>query len=87
MLTLSAAAECVSDHGKAACTDLGGECMTERDGYYIVSAICLVLGTLGLIFHMIPTARKLQGRSRLVEYLCNTEALGLGVPPSRWRVS
>ncbi|EKM60709.1 uncharacterized protein PHACADRAFT_246782 [Phanerochaete carnosa HHB-10118-sp] len=54
------AAECVSDHGKMACTDLGGECVTERDGYYIVSAMCLVLGCLSVIFHMIPTARKLQ---------------------------
>ncbi|KAI0700407.1 MFS general substrate transporter [Cytidiella melzeri] len=54
------AAECVSDHGKAACADLGGECITERDGYYIVSAVCLALGVLSVIFFMIPTARKLQ---------------------------
>ncbi|KAI0090041.1 MFS general substrate transporter [Irpex rosettiformis] len=54
------AAECVSDHGKAACMDLGGECITERDGYYIVSAVCLALGVLSVIFFMIPTARKLQ---------------------------
>jgi MFS transporter, PAT family, solute carrier family 33 (acetyl-CoA transportor), member 1 len=56
------AAECVSDHGKAACAEqLGGECITERDGYYIVSGICLALGVLSVIFFMIPTARKLQG--------------------------
>lgn len=60
-LTLALAAECVSDHGKAACTDLGGECITERDGYYIVSGICLALGVLSVTFHMLPTARKLQG--------------------------
>jgi len=54
------AAECVSEHGKQACKDLGGECVTERDGYYIVSGICLGLGVLSVIFHMIPTARKLQ---------------------------
>ncbi|KAI0932743.1 hypothetical protein AcW1_000228 [Taiwanofungus camphoratus] len=54
------AAECVSEHGKTSCTELGGECITERDGYYIVSAICLGLGVLSVIFYMIPTARKLQ---------------------------
>ncbi|KAI0344059.1 MFS general substrate transporter [Trametopsis cervina] len=58
-LTLNAA-ECVSDHGKAACADLGGECITERDGYYIVSGICLALGVLSVIFFMIPVGRKLQ---------------------------
>ncbi|OCH92678.1 MFS general substrate transporter [Obba rivulosa] len=54
------ATECVSEHGKAACSELGGECVTERDGYYIVSAICLVLGFLSVIFWMIPVARRLQ---------------------------
>ncbi|KZT67668.1 hypothetical protein DAEQUDRAFT_693874 [Daedalea quercina L-15889] len=54
------AAECVSEHGKAACTELGGQCVTERDGYYTVSAVCLGLGVLSVVFYMIPTARKLQ---------------------------
>ncbi|PCH33208.1 hypothetical protein WOLCODRAFT_134999 [Wolfiporia cocos MD-104 SS10] len=54
------ATECVSEHGKASCAELGGECITERDGYYIVSAICLGLGLLSVVFFMIPTARKLQ---------------------------
>ncbi|EMD41540.1 hypothetical protein CERSUDRAFT_79154 [Gelatoporia subvermispora B] len=54
------ATECVSEHGKAACTNLGGTCVTEQDGYYVVSAICLVLGFLSVVFYMIPTARKLQ---------------------------
>ena len=35
--------------------------MTERDGYYIVSAVCMVLGAISVIFYMLPTARKLQG--------------------------
>ncbi|KAI0078492.1 MFS general substrate transporter [Panus rudis PR-1116 ss-1] len=54
------ASECVSEHGKASCSELGGECITERDGYYIVSAICLMLGVVSVVFYMIPTARKLQ---------------------------
>ncbi|KAH8101372.1 MFS general substrate transporter [Cristinia sonorae] len=55
-----AAAECVSDHGKQACKEIGGDCVTERDGFYIVSAVCIGLGVISVIFHMIPTARKLQ---------------------------
>ena len=35
--------------------------MTERDGYYIVSAVCMFLGAISVIFYMLPTARKLQG--------------------------
>ena len=56
----------MSEHGKAACAKLGGECVTEQDGYYIVSAVCLTLGFISVIFHMIPTARKLQGARFLV---------------------
>lgn len=53
--------ECVSEHGKAACADLGGQCRTERDGYYATSAICIALGAILLITFVQPTARKLQG--------------------------
>jgi len=52
--------ECVSDHGKALCAELNGECMTEQDGYYYVSALCLTVGLLSLVFYIIPTARRLQ---------------------------
>jgi len=54
------AAECVSDHGKKTCADINGECITERDGYYYVSAICLALGVVSVLFYIIPTARRLQ---------------------------
>ncbi|KAF9015444.1 acetyl-coenzyme A transporter 1 [Cyathus striatus] len=54
------AAECVSDHGKAICKDIGGTCVTEQDGYYIVSAICMTFGIIFLIAFIVPTARKLQ---------------------------
>lgn len=33
----------------------------ERDGYYIVSGICLVLGVIALVAFILPAARKLQG--------------------------
>jgi PAT family acetyl-CoA transporter-like MFS transporter 1 len=54
------AAECVSDHGKAACGALGGTCVTEADGYYAVSAICLALGALSVLTFIVPTARRLE---------------------------
>lgn len=57
------AAECVSEHGKATCASIGGECITERDGYYWVSALGLTFGVAFLLGYIIPTARKLQGKS------------------------
>ncbi|THU91656.1 hypothetical protein K435DRAFT_759029 [Dendrothele bispora CBS 962.96] len=54
------ASECVSDIGKSMCRDIGGECVTETDGYYLVSAACLAFGVAFLILYIIPTARKLQ---------------------------
>lgn len=38
--------------------------MTEQDGYYIVSAICIGSGVLAVLFFLIPTAKKLQGMCR-----------------------
>ncbi|GAA5958248.1 hypothetical protein JCM3765_004768, partial [Sporobolomyces pararoseus] len=55
-----ASRECVSDHGKAACADLGGVCRTERDGYYWVSTLCILSGALILLFFVQPAARRLQ---------------------------
>jgi len=54
------AAECVSEQGKALCSDIGGTCITERDGYYITNALCLGLGIITLVAFILPTARKLQ---------------------------
>lgn len=54
------AAECVSEHGKDLCKEINGECITETDGYYIVSAICMLFGVLFLVAFIVPTARRLQ---------------------------
>ncbi|KAG2155391.1 acetyl-coenzyme A transporter 1 [Suillus clintonianus] len=54
------AAECVSERGKELCSEIDGRCITERDGYYYVSAICMTFGVLFLMIYIIPTARKLQ---------------------------
>ena len=57
-----AAPDCVSDEGKASCTELGGTCHIGRDGYYPVSAICIGFAVIFLVAYIIPTARRLQGK-------------------------
>lgn len=54
------ATECVSDHGKAMCDDIQGVCITKRDGYYLISGLCMGLGILILVTFIFPKARKLQ---------------------------
>ncbi|KAF9243913.1 acetyl-coenzyme A transporter 1-domain-containing protein [Melanogaster broomeanus] len=54
------AAECVSERGKERCADINGECVTEQDGYYYISAVCMTIGVLFFIGYILPTARKLQ---------------------------
>lgn len=61
-LIISTASECVSERGQALCKEINGECITETDGYYIVSAICMLFGLFFLVAFIIPTARRLQGR-------------------------
>ena len=43
------------------CSDIGGTCITERDGYFITTGLCLALGVISLVIFIIPTARRLQG--------------------------
>ncbi|MCO5598581.1 hypothetical protein L7F22_052678 [Adiantum nelumboides] len=52
--------ECTSDLGKSACKAAGGHCIIERDGYFITSGICVVLGAIVLIGFILPKARQLQ---------------------------
>jgi len=43
------------------CSDIGGTCITERDGYFITTGLCLALGVTSLVTFIIPTALRLQG--------------------------
>jgi hypothetical protein len=45
------------------CKDINGECITISDGYYSISALCMVVGVIILVGFVIPKARKLQGKS------------------------
>jgi len=53
-------AECVSEEGKAQCSAAAGKCIMERDGYFITTGICLLVGLIFLVAYIIPTAKKLQ---------------------------
>ncbi|CAG8583490.1 13372_t:CDS:10, partial [Acaulospora colombiana] len=55
------ATECVSEVGKKTCKKAGGTCVIERDGYYVVSLICIAVGLTLWIAFVRPTAMKLQG--------------------------
>jgi len=54
------AQECVSEQGKSLCESMNGQCVTIQDGYYYVSAICIVLGVLTYVIFIIPTAKRLE---------------------------
>jgi hypothetical protein len=43
---------------------MSGQCVTEQDGYYYVSAICITLGVLTCVLYIIPTAKRLEGEPR-----------------------
>ncbi|CAG8539953.1 5879_t:CDS:10 [Paraglomus occultum] len=51
---------CVGEQEKAMCKDNGGICTIERDGYYVVSMICIILGALTLFGFVRPQVKNLQ---------------------------
>ncbi|KAF7290796.1 hypothetical protein MIND_01320600 [Mycena indigotica] len=57
------ATECSTQLGKKMCADVEGVCLVTRDGYYVVTTLCMVFGVLFLLFYTIPTARRLQSLS------------------------
>lgn len=58
---LLSARECVSEHGKALCIEMGGICTTTRDGYYWTSGVCILLGAAVLLGFVQPAGLRLQG--------------------------
>ncbi|KAK4686170.1 hypothetical protein P7C73_g3958, partial [Tremellales sp. Uapishka_1] len=52
--------ECVTEVGKLACTAAHGICVIQRDGYYGMSAFCVILGGMLLVGFILPTVRRLQ---------------------------
>ncbi|KAJ7054940.1 acetyl-coenzyme A transporter 1-domain-containing protein [Mycena amicta] len=57
------ATECRSQLGKKLCAEIQGVCLVTRDGYYLVTTLCMVFGVLFLVLYTIPTAWRLQSLS------------------------
>lgn len=53
----------MTEHGKNLCAQAGGECIMQRDGYYIMSAVCVTLGAGLLVVFILPMIRRLAGES------------------------
>lgn len=52
--------ECISEHGKHLCEKIGGHCVVQRDGYYIMSGACVILAVALLCGFILPTVKRLQ---------------------------
>jgi PAT family acetyl-CoA transporter-like MFS transporter 1 len=70
---LRAVGECVSESGKLHCSQVLGECVLQRDGYYPMSMICVGLGAALLVTFIIPTTRKLQCEFDLLVIVCELD--------------
>ena len=82
--------ECSSEHEKAICKDLGGECLVERDGYFVTSTLCVLIGSIILVTYIYPTARKLQSKlyhiRAIMNFNFNKLIFFLELPLSAWRI-
>ncbi|KAF9196461.1 hypothetical protein BGZ50_000081 [Haplosporangium sp. Z 11] len=64
-----AAFSCASEPGKSLCTELNGECLMQRDGYYYVSSLCVTIGSLLLVIYIAPTIRYLEVTAEEIQRL------------------
>jgi hypothetical protein len=64
---------CANEPGKSLCHELNGECVIQRDGYYYVSSLCVLVGSMLLVAYIAPTIRYLECKSCLpcVEWYLN----------------
>ncbi|KAG0025805.1 hypothetical protein BGZ82_009824 [Podila clonocystis] len=51
---------CANEPGKSLCQELNGECVIQRDGYYYVSSLCVLVGSILLVVYIAPTIRYLE---------------------------
>lgn len=52
--------ECVTEHGKAMCTEQHGICSTSSEGYYPVSAGCILAGLVMYLLYIRPKSKALE---------------------------
>lgn len=51
---------CQTEVGKDWCKQVNGLCKLERDGYYIVGTLCVVLGLFMLLTYIKPVVKRLE---------------------------
>ena len=51
---------CDIESERRSCTGLGGRCVIEQDGYFVVGILCILIGTLLFVSFIRPTIQKLQ---------------------------
>jgi hypothetical protein len=73
------------------CTAAAGTCVMARDGYYITTGICLVVGILFFVAYIIPTVKRLQGlfgrRHSPSMAVLLIRCFRLALPLTKWRIS
>ena len=57
---ITSAFSCVAEAEKHRCTNGGGTCTIERDGYYITNVVCVIIGVVTFVMYIRPVAMKLQ---------------------------
>ena len=50
---------CALEGDKKLCTEQGGVCNTEQDGYYITNVVCIIIGVLTFWGYIKPAATRL----------------------------
>jgi hypothetical protein len=57
---VTSAFSCALEPEKNRCINGGGNCIIDRDGYYITNIICVLIGTVTFVWFIKPAAAKLQ---------------------------
>jgi hypothetical protein len=75
------------------CTAAAGTCVMERDGYYITTGTCLVVGLLFFVAYILPTVKRLQGlfdrrhpSSKTMLLICYFFRC-IALPLTKWRLA
>ncbi|KAG0332663.1 hypothetical protein BG004_001155 [Podila humilis] len=51
---------CSTEPGKTLCQEMEGDCIIQRDGYYYISSLCVLVGSVLLVTYIAPTIRYLE---------------------------
>jgi hypothetical protein len=76
----------VSEVGKSHCKAINGNCVIERDGYYIVTTAGMIFGIVFLVGFIYPSARKLQCKFHGLTDANQLTYAFAALPTSAWRL-